>query len=65
MKLLGAAYAHYFTPWWNSAWGEISPRGEIFFVYMHLSPRGEIYTFLPQVETFCIFYYVKRSFHPG
>ena len=34
---------------------EISPWGEIFFVYMDLSPRGEIYTFSPRDETFIVF----------
>ena len=34
---------------------EISPWGEMFFVYMDLSPRGEIYTFSPRDETFIVF----------
>ena len=34
---------------------EISPWGEIFFVYMDLSPGGEIYTFSPRDETFIVF----------
>ena len=47
----------------------ISPRGEIFFVYMHLSLWGEIYTFSPLDETksYISVYFTTKNivFTPG